>query len=152
MSKKVEVDFRFVIVALALVIIASVGSAFTAYMMLARNTPNTGAEKADGGARDIGPTYEIGEFTVNLAGTNSIRFIRTGIVLEFTKDSDVREAERREPQIRDRIITILRTCTLADLSAPDGLVQLKAKLIGAINELFGTEKVSDIFFIDLVFQ
>lgn len=152
MSRKVEVDFKFVVIALAFMIIASVGSAFTAYLMLSRNNPAAGAEKVNGGARDIGPTYKIGEFTVNLSGTNSIRFIRTGMVLELAKESDVREAERREPQIRDRIITVLRTCTLADLSAPDGLEQLKAKLITAVNDLFGTAKISDIFFVDLVFQ
>lgn len=152
MSRKVEVDIRFLIVALALVIVASVGSAFTAYLMLSRNSPSANADKANAASRGIGPTYEVGEFTVNLAGTNSIRFIRTGIVLELHKDGDVREAERREPQIRDRIITVLRTCTLADLSAPEGLGQLKAKLIAAINDLFGTEKISDIFFVDLVYQ
>lgn len=152
MSRKVEVDIRFLIVALALVIVASVGSAFTAYLMLSRNNSTAGAEKANSSGRGIGPTYEIGEFTVNLAGTSSIRFIRTGMVLELEKENDVREAERRQPQIRDRVITVLRTCTLADLSAPEGLQNLKAKLTASINELFGAEKVIDIFFVDLVYQ
>ncbi|MGB4187470.1 MAG: flagellar basal body-associated FliL family protein [Limnochordia bacterium] len=72
--------------------------------------------------------------------------------MELEKENDVREAERRQPQIRDRVITVLRTCTLADLSAPEGLQNLKAKLTASINELFGAEKVIDIFFVDLVYQ
>ncbi len=152
MGKKVEVDLKFVVIALAFMIIASVGSAFTAYLMLSLNQQAVDAAKTELSAKDIGPTFEVGEFTVNLAEPSSIRFIRTDLVLEFEKASDLKEAEKREPQIRDRIISVLRTCTLASLNAPDGLEKLRTALIDSINELFVSNSVTNIFFVDLVFQ
>ena len=152
MGKKVEVDLKVVVIALAFMIIASVGSAFTAYLMLSLNQQAVDAAKNELSAKDIGPTFEVGEFTVNLAEPSSIRFIRTGLVLEFEKASDLKEAEKREPQIRDRIISVLRTCTLASLNAPDGLEKLRTALIDSINELFVSNSVTNIFFVDLVFQ
>jgi flagellar FliL protein len=151
-SRKVEIDLKFIIIALAFMIIASVGSAFTAYLMLAPERQAANAAKADQTAKDIGPTYQVGDFTVNLAETSSIRFIRTGLVLELEKEGDLKEAEKREPQIRDRVISVLRTRTLADLKAPDGLDKLRTDLIESINELFVSSTVTDIFFVDLVFQ
>ena len=73
-------------------------------------------------------------------------------MLELEKEGDLKEAEKREPQIRDRVISVLRTRTLADLKAPDGLDKLRTDLIESINELFVSSTVTDIFFVDLVFQ
>ncbi len=154
MAKKVEIDVRFLIVAIALVIVASVGSAFTAYLMLSgSDAPFTG-ENPTGSQKksQIGPTYDIGEFTVNLAGSSTLRFIRTGIVLELDDKNAVAEIERRQPQVRDRIISVLRTCTLTDLNAENGLEKLRMEISASINGLLINGEVSNVFFIDLVFQ
>ncbi|NMB37996.1 MAG: hypothetical protein GX994_00280 [Firmicutes bacterium] len=154
MAKKVEIDIRFLIVAIALVIVASVGSAFTAYLMLSNSeTHFAGDNPADSHKKSqIGPTYDVGEFTVNLAGTSTLRFIRTGIVLELDNKNAVSEIEGRQPQVRDQIISVLRTCTLTDLNAENGLEKLRMKISNSINDLLINGEVSNVFFIDLVFQ
>jgi len=152
-SRKVEVDLKFLIIALSLVIIASVGSAFTAYLMLARFN-NTDTQTVNAASKsELGPCYDIGEFTVNLADKTALRFIRTGIVLELKDNDVIKEAKKREPQIRDKIISVLRTCTVSDLSAPNGLENLRKAIVTSVNDLFvATDSVRDAFFVDLVFQ
>lgn len=152
MARKVEIDSKFLILAVALVIIASVGSAFTAYLMISGSNIFGQKDTELQQKQDIGPTYDIGDFTVNLAGGTSLRFIRTGIVLEVDDKSVVAEAERRKPQIRDRIISVLRRCTLNNLTAEDGLDKLKDNIIESINEFLISGQIVDVFFIDLVFQ
>ncbi len=154
MAKKVEIDIRFLIVAIALVIIATVGTGFTVYLMISGSQLPFATDSLGDSQKKppIRPTYDIGEFTVNLAGSSSLRFIRTGIVLELDDKSAETEISRRQPQIRDRIISVLRTCTLADLNAENGLETLRTKIMASINELLINGTVTNVFFIDLVFN
>jgi len=61
MARKVEVDLKLLIVAVAFVILATVGSAFTTYLIFRGNAAQTpqGAE-ASVERRELGPTYELG--------------------------------------------------------------------------------------------
>lgn len=153
MAKKVEVDLRLLIVAIALIIIASVGSAFTAYLILSGNDlPFVSASSDSQQKSDIGPTFDVGEFTVNMAGTMPSRFIRTGIVLEFDDKSVINEAERRLPQLRDQIISILRGYSVADLNGENGVEKLKSSITDSINTILISGEIVDAFFVDLVIQ
>lgn len=153
MAKKVEVDIKLLIVAIALIIVASVGSAFTAYLILSENDlPFASASSNDNLKTDIGPTFDVGEFTVNLAGTSPSRFIRTGIVLEFDDKSVIKEADRRLPQLRDQIISIIRSYSAADLNTKKGDQQLKANITDSINDILISGEIIDVFFVDLVIQ
>lgn len=155
LARKVEIDLRILILATALVIIASVGSAFTAYLMINKANPATAIESGTRVKKaDIGPTYDMGEFTVNIASTSNIssRFLRTGIVLELENKNLITEIDRRKPQIRDCIITILRSRTHEQLSSAHSLNSLKLDIIESINELVISGTVVDAFFVDLVIQ
>ncbi|NLJ74413.1 MAG: hypothetical protein GX331_05405 [Firmicutes bacterium] len=155
MAKKVEVDFKLLLGAIALVIIATVGSAYTTYLIFRTDSdpaqqPNPSAVSTK---RELGPTFDAGEFTVNLSTTGmQSRFIRTGIVLEGQDKKTAAELERREPQIRDQIITILRSRTAEQLRSETGLELLRMEIIGSINDLLINGEVADAFFIDLVIQ
>ena len=154
MAKKVEVDFKLLIGAIALVIIATVGSAYTTYLIFRSDSnpgePNPSAVAAK---RELGPTFSAGEFTVNLAATGvQSRFIRTDIVLEAQDKKTITELERRDPQIRDQIITLLRSRTAEQLQTEKGLELLRMEIIASVNNLLITGEIADAFFIDLVIQ
>lgn len=154
MAKKVEVDFKLLIGAIALVIIATVGSAYTTYLIF-RTDSNPGelSPSATSAKRELGPTFSAGEFTVNLAPTGvQSRFIRTDIVLEARDKKTITELERRDPQIRDQIITILRSRTAEQLRTENGLELLRMEIISSINNLLINGEIADAFFIDLVIQ
>lgn len=152
-AKKVEIDSKFVIIALALMVIASVGTGFTAYVMLTGTfSPAKDSEVIDPNKVDIGPTFALDDFTVNLADTNPIRFVRTGIVLEADSEDTLAELERRVPQIRDHVISVLRSYSVSQLTQVGGLDNLRGNIREKINKTLISGEITDIFFVDLVVQ
>jgi len=154
MARKVEVDLKFIIGIVALVIIATAGSAYSTYLIFQRGTqPAETLKISDVQKRDIGPVFEAGQFTVNLMTTGlQPRFIRTEISVEVSSQAVVTEMERRTPQIRDLIISLLRLCTAEELRTPDGIDGLRTRIIASINDLLIQGHVVDVYFVDLVIQ
>lgn len=154
MAKKVEVDAKILIAAIALVIIATVGSAFATFLIFrSGGTHEISGAEATETRRDMGPTFPVGEFTLNLSSeTNQRRFIRTDIVLETSGNRVVTELENREPQIRDQLISLLRSRTAEDLSTEAGMEVLRFDILAAMNEFVSRGEVTDVFFIDLIVQ
>lgn len=158
MAKKVEVDFRALVVAVAMVILATVGSAFATYLIFAGGSPGgfganeVSSSLSDGQREPIGPTFSAGDFTVNLASNGPTRFIRTGLVMEVSEGRTVGELEERRPQVRDRVIAILRARSTSDLNQANGLEDLRESIMESVNELLIRGTVVNVYFIDLVVQ
>ena len=153
MAKKVEVDAKLLLVVIALLIVATVGSAFATYLIFGRASTSSEPSVETITKRPMGPTYDVGEFTLNLTSTtNQMRFIRTQIVLEASDAKAVADLEARAPQIRDQLITLLRSRTLDELSSEAGMELLRLDIIKAMNVLVSRGEVTDVFFIDLILQ
>lgn len=156
MAKKIEVDFRLLVAAIALVILATVGSAFATYLIFRSNPSSQATVDAYGieTRKEMGPTYDVGEFTLNLTAKNgnSPRFIRTEIVLETSDKKVVSQLEKRQPQIRDLMISLLRSQTAEQLNSENGMELLRFEIIQRMNALVSKGEVTDVFFIDLIVQ
>ncbi len=159
MARKVEVDFKLIIGAMALVILATVGSAFVTYLMFgstgsAISGSDNSMTESSSAPRPMGPVFEAGEFTVNISTpTAQPRFIRTGIVLEISSERNLKqELESRHPQIRDRIITILRGRSVEQLNQTGGLDELRRDIVRSINDLLLQGEIIEVYFMDLVVQ
>ncbi|MFN2364463.1 MAG: flagellar basal body-associated protein FliL, partial [Halarsenatibacteraceae bacterium] len=57
----------------------------------------------------MGPTYQLGEYTVNLSGTGGFQYLQTNIVVEVNDSEVIEEIDKRSPQIDDAIISTLRS-------------------------------------------
>lgn len=154
MAKKVEVDFKLLIAAIALVILATVGSALATFLMFRNsNAPETSQVETVTTKKNMGPTYPVGEFTLNLVSTaNQQRFIRTDIVLETSDKKVVEELGKRQPQIRDHLISLLRSRSAEQLSSEKGMELLRFDILKTMNTLVTKGEVTDVFFIDLIVQ
>ncbi len=154
MAKKVEVDAKLLIVAVALLIVATVGSAFATYLIFGRgNAEAVQGSETGNKKRPIGPTYDVGEFIVNLtSNTNQMRFIRTQVMLEASDAKAMAELETRKPQLRDRLISLLRARTIDELSSDDGMEALRFDIISSVNGLLNNGEITDVFFLDLIVQ
>jgi len=64
----------------------------------------------------------------------------------------VGELEKRMPQVRDEVITIVRARTAEDLSTQAGMESLRLDILKAMNTLVSKGEVTDVFFIDLIIQ
>ena len=83
--------------------------------------------------------YEIGTLMVNLATKSAAgRAVRAqGVVLEADSEKTLRELERRQPQVRDRIIAVVREQTAESIAGNDGQDRLRESLVRSVNELCG---------------
>ena len=150
-------DMRNLIILVALVILLAAGTAYAVYAFLGvsfgwrSSGPGAGVAAVLG---EPGPMLDAGSFTVNLsAGTGpSVRYLRTGIVLELGSPEVQVALEQRMPQVRDRIIGVLREQTMESLHGSEGMARLKQQLRASIEELTGPGTIVDIYLVDLVVQ
>ncbi|WP_324667573.1 flagellar basal body-associated FliL family protein [Geochorda subterranea] len=159
------------IAAVALIIVASTGSAFLAYLMFNRqlpmaqqpagergvvSSPSAPAESAEAAAvAPLGPTLDAGEFVVNLApgsGGLSIRYARVGVTVEADRREVVEELARRQPQVRDAIIAVIRTKRFEDLTSTAGTEAVRQELVQALQRLVSRGRVVNVYFTELVIQ
>ena len=148
---------RNLIILLALVILLAAGTAYAVYAYMGVSFGWRSGGTGPGAAASLpqpGPMLDAGTFTVNLSAGNgpSARYVRTGIVLELASLQVQAALEQRMPQVRDRIIGVLREQTMESLHGSDGMTQLKDQLRASIEELTGPEMVVDIYLVDLVVQ
>lgn len=162
-----------IVVIASLVLVATIGSAYVTFRAFTRNVldpeivihvPAIGqgqeAAQQSGGAERPRPSgrhhYDAGVFTVNLVTDNRPgvgRFLRTHIILEAEDNRVVRDLAAREPELKDRIIAVLRSQNAADLEGEAGQARLKADVVAAVDGLLGGgNRVLDAFFQELVIQ
>jgi flagellar FliL protein len=99
-----------------------------------------------------GHIYSLESMIVNLADTEFPRYLKIKIDLESEKPKPDEEFEKRLPQIKDAIITILTSKTFSDISEPKGKMQLKEEIILKSNQLFQTFNVKTVYFTEFVVQ
>lgn len=154
MAKKIEVDAKFLVAGIAFLIIAVVGSSFVTYLMFRSNAkePAAGSHSAKE-VEEMGPVFDVGEFLLNLSATGSQpRFIRTEIVLEASDKKVVTELEKRRPQVRDYIISLIRSRTFEQLRDAAGMELLRLEMMRDISSLISKGEVTNVYFVDLIIQ
>lgn len=153
------------ILGLALIVLASTGSAFMAYLLFNHSLPPApkaqvtstapGERPAEAsGPAPLGPTMDPGEIIVNLApGPGlSVRYARLGVEVEGDRRETIAELERRLPQVRDTIIGILHTKRYEDVATDEGVSALRKQLTEALQRLVSKGRVVNVYFTDFVVQ
>ena len=88
------------------------------------------------------PTAEmaLGEFIVNLADKNEVRYVKANIVLEVEGELPAAEGEGKgeggDPRIRDAVIQTMSGKHFNELVDPKGKEELKKEIMEAVNERF----------------
>ncbi|NPA54597.1 MAG: flagellar basal body protein FliL, partial [Aquificae bacterium] len=82
--------------------------------------PNTEElEKEVQDIENLGIMFEVGTFVVNLADKDADRYLKVTVVLELENEQIKMEVEKRLPQIKDAITTLLFTKTSKELKTID---------------------------------
>lgn len=100
----------------------------------------------------LGVMYEITEMTVNPAGTNGQRYLVISIGLQLRNQTDLTELQKKEVIVKDAIISMLSSKTVAELSAVDARLQMKQELGIMINQILAGPAVRNLFFTQFVMQ
>jgi len=94
----------------------------------------------------------LNEFQVSLADAGARRFLRMTIHLAFNDSALTGEIGAREPEIRSRIIAVLRDKTVTDLDGPEGMAALQEAILLQLNQMLQEGQVSSIYFTELIIQ
>lgn len=144
------------IVVVAAVVLASALSAFLAVTILGKGAVQKAeqgqAEEHKEEKKELGPTMDLGSFTVNLAGQSGVGFVKAGVALELAEEKLAEELAGREPMLKDVVITALGERTMAEISTPQGRDDVKKRIVEMANKAIGKGKVSNVFFTEFVFQ
>ena len=111
-------------------------------------TKSAGSQKS----QEMGPTYNMETFLVNLNEPQGKRYLKATVSLELGTEKVQVELERRLPQIRDAVLTMLSSKAYSDISDMTGKYQLRAELISMINSYLKSGKIANVYFTEFIVQ
>ncbi len=113
---------------------------------IAAKTSNKG-DKAD-----IGPIFSMDTFIVNLVDPHGKRYLKLRLELELNADEVRAEVDRRMPQFKDTILTLLSSKTYEDVSSLEGKLQLRAEMISMLNRYLQSGSIENVYFTEFIVQ
>lgn len=102
--------------------------------------------------RGVPRPVPLPDLTVNLADPGGTRYLKIGMEVELNAPEAAQELTAQNARVRDAIILLLSSKTVAALSSPDGKVLLKNEVAARLNQILGEPRVVRIFFTNFVFQ
>lgn len=100
----------------------------------------------------IGVLYPLDTFTVNLKSDAGRRYLKTTISLELNGKELSRELDNKSPVIRDRIIRILTSKTLEEISSKKGKQKVSEQIMDTLNSMISDGSIKGIYFTEFVIQ
>ena len=111
-----------------------------------------GKEKKEEVKIDFGETYQMKTFNLNLGNALENRFVRMEVTLEYSGGgSHKQEIEKRLPQLRDAVISVVSRKTREFLLAPDGKDALRKEILIRINR-YMKQKIDAVFITDILIE
>lgn len=99
-----------------------------------------------------GPLLPIRPLIVNLADKNIPRFLKVTMVFECESAAVVDELSKKEPQVRDAIISLLSSKTMSEIRGPEAMVFLKEDVVSRVNTLLVKGRILSVYFEEFVVQ
>ena len=100
--------------------------------------------------KKLGPTHNLNQFLVNLSESNS--YVKIKISVEVSNSEVITEIQNRTPQIRDIIISILRSKKMKDINNNPAAKDLREEIRTRVNQNLAEGKVTNVFFTEFVVQ
>jgi flagellar FliL protein len=114
----------------------------------------SGDHSASHGQKRPGETciYAVSDIVVNPAGTGGSRFLSASFGFELTSAEAAHHFEQKEAVIRDALITILASKTVAQLSDTREKEIARLQIKRRVAQLMGTEELAGVYYTDFVLQ
>ena len=114
------------------------------------NGPTKGGKEA---AKKVqGHIYNMEPFIANLADQNQPRYLKIRISLESKEVKINEEYEKRLPQLRDSILTILSSKSHKEIFDSEGKKKLREEITSKVNQLLSSFKVKTVYFTEFMIQ
>jgi flagellar FliL protein len=100
----------------------------------------------------FGDTIDLPKMELNLGNPLENRFLRFGLSLEYHGgDAQRKELERRMPQVRDLVISIISRKTRMELLSAEGKESFRKQLKNTLNELLASP-VTNVYFTEFLVE
>lgn len=151
---------KLIIILLIILLIAAAGGG-AAYKFLVLDKQDEKAKKEKKAEKiveeiknveELGIQFDVGTFIVNLQDRDADRYLKISLVLEVQDEKIKMELEKRLPQIKDAITTLLFTKSSKELKTAEGIEELKEEIIKRINAILPIGGVKNVYFTDFVIQ
>jgi len=150
---------KLILLILLVLILAAGGGAAYKFLVLdkkkAAETKEKQAEKIIEeikATENVGVMFDLGTFVVNLADPDIERYLKVSIVLELKDQKVQQEAQKRLPEIKDAITTLLLTKRSSDLRTPEGIEYLKEEIAKRVNAILPLGGVKNVYFTEFIIQ
>ncbi|HVP07733.1 MAG TPA: flagellar basal body-associated FliL family protein [Candidatus Acidoferrum sp.] len=109
-------------------------------------------KKAESGAEGSALVYAIKDIVVNPAGTGGTRFLSVSFGFDVRSKELAAAMEQREPLVRDVLITILSSKTVAELTDPKQKEIMRLQIRKRLSQVLQTEDLAGVYYTDFVLQ
>lgn len=96
--------------------------------------------------------YDLDPFLVNLADTDSSRYLKIRINIESGEPKENEGIKERLPRLRDAILSLLSSKTYREIYESEGKKKLKEEIIQRANQSLTGFQVKDVYFTEFVIQ
>lgn len=101
---------------------------------------------------ELGPTFPLDTFIVNLAGTSGERYLKVTMELELKESALISELERRKPQVRDTVLLLISSKTFEDVATFRGKTKLRNEITARLNGILAPGSIKKVYFTEFVVQ
>jgi len=101
---------------------------------------------------EIGILYPMDTFTVNLKSDAGRRYLKVSMSLELEGEELSLELDAKTPVLRDRIIRILSSKTLEEISSKKGKAKVSSQVMDTLNSMISDGQIKGIYFTEFVIQ
>ena len=140
-----------IIVAVVGLVLGIGGGAMLLHPMLAKSATGEASPVTHASATPL-QFHSIDNLVVNPAGTNGTRFLLVSASIEVADDDGIKQVREHEMEIRDRMVTLLGSKTISQLTDPGARDSLKVELRRSIASLFPPGIVRNVYFPQYVLQ
>ncbi|RJQ55764.1 MAG: flagellar basal body protein FliL [Nitrospiraceae bacterium] len=149
-TKKKKGNKKLLIIIVAVSLVLGAGG-FAGYKLFAGKG---GDDTADHKEQKTGKTViaALDPFVLNLSEHG--RYLKVTVQFELSDNILEETVKERTPQLRDTIITLVSSKSLASISSPEGKFQLKDEILFRANQIMGMEKdaFKNLYFTEFVMQ
>jgi len=148
---------KLIFLIVAVVLLVAGGGAAYKFLVLdkEKSTKEKQAEKIIEeikATENVGVMFDLGTFVVNLADQDIERYLKISIVLELKDQKVQMEAQKRLPEIKDAITTLLLTKKSSEIRTPEGIEFLKEEIAKRVNAILPLGGVKNVYFTEFIIQ
>ncbi len=101
---------------------------------------------------EIGILYPLDTFTVNLKSDAGRRYLKVTLSLELEGEELSLELDAKSAVLRDRIIRILTSKTLEEISSKKGKQKVSEQIVNTLNSMISDGEIKGLYFTEFVIQ